>query len=134
MHFHGGYFSAIIFVALIAGFCGSYMSIQFLYCKDGNQLLNSDINISLYLVVCALIIAGFAVYFNENAVGSGKGLMTTALFTSDKYTAWYMPLLRMCGFYCFVYCRQCRWCFCACIKCGCKYWFSCFRMVSFECK
>jgi H+/Cl- antiporter ClcA len=30
-------------------------------------------------------------------LGSGKELMTTTLFTNDKYNSWYMPLLRIAG-------------------------------------
>src|SRR4051812_26627254 len=50
-----------------------------------------------YLIGCAFIIACLAFFFGENAVGSGKNLMATALFTSDKYTVWYVPFLRMAG-------------------------------------
>ncbi len=90
-------FFAIVFVALIAGFCGSYMSRIILSLQRWKSTFKFKYQQIFYLIVCALIIATFAFFFNENAVGSGKGIMTTALFTADKYTVWYMPLLRMTG-------------------------------------
>jgi hypothetical protein len=50
-----------------------------------------------YVVGCALIIAGLAFFIDERVMGSGKELMTTALFTNQKYNSWYMPLLRIVG-------------------------------------
>jgi H+/Cl- antiporter ClcA len=90
-------FFAIILVALIAGFFGSYTSRVILSLQRWKSGFKFKYQHILYLIVCALIIACFAFFFGENAVGSGKNLMTTALFTPDKYTTWYMPLLRMAG-------------------------------------
>ncbi|HEX5150563.1 MAG TPA: chloride channel protein [Parafilimonas sp.] len=90
-------FFAIILVALVAGFFGSFTSRLILSLQRWKSTFKFRYQHILYLIVCALIIAGFAFFFGENAVGSGKNLMTTALFTSDKYTSWYMPLLRMAG-------------------------------------
>jgi len=90
-------FLAIIFVALAAGFFGSYMCRIILLLQRLKARFKFKYQHILYLVACALVIACFAFFFKENAVGSGKGLMTHALFTPDKYTTWYMPLLRMAG-------------------------------------
>lgn len=90
-------FAAIIFVALIAGFFGSYISRTIFVLQKWKATFKFRYQHIIYLTVCALIIAGFAVFFNQDAVGSGKEVMTTALFTPDKYTVWYMPILRMCG-------------------------------------
>jgi H+/Cl- antiporter ClcA len=51
----------------------------------------------LFLSAGALVMAALAVFVNEGIFGSGKELMTHVLFTNDKYTRWYMPLLRMIG-------------------------------------
>ena len=90
-------FFAIIVVALIAGFFGSFTSRVILSLQRWKSAFQFKYQHILYLIGCALIIAGFAFFFGENAVGSGKNLMATALFTSHKYTNWYMPLLRMAG-------------------------------------
>jgi len=45
----------------------------------------------------SLTIVSLAYFVNENALGSGKSLMMTTLFTDDKYTHWYMPILRIIG-------------------------------------
>jgi H+/Cl- antiporter ClcA len=50
-----------------------------------------------YVVGCALIIVGMAYFIDERALGSGKDLMTAALFTTSKYNPWYMPILRAVG-------------------------------------
>jgi len=90
-------FFAIILVALIAGFFGSFTSRIILSLQRWKSAFKFKYQHILYLMVCAFIIASFAFFFGENAVGSGKNLMTTALFTPDKYTRWYVPLLRMAG-------------------------------------
>jgi H+/Cl- antiporter ClcA len=50
-----------------------------------------------YVIGCALIIATLANFVDERVFGSGKELMTTSLFTANKYNAWYMPVLRFVG-------------------------------------
>ena len=90
-------FLAVILVALMAGFFGAYMSHIILVLMRWKARFKFRYQHIIYLVVCASIMAAFAVYLNENAVGSGKELMTNALFTSNKYTTWYMPFIRMCG-------------------------------------
>jgi H+/Cl- antiporter ClcA len=51
----------------------------------------------LYITGCALVIAALAFFVNARVLGSGKELMTTTLFTHEKYTVWYMPVLRLAG-------------------------------------
>ena len=38
-----------------------------------------------------------AFFIDQRVLGSGKDLMTTSLFTPNKYNPWYMPLLRVTG-------------------------------------
>ena len=59
--------------------------------------LDSKYKHILYVVVCALIMAGIAYFFDLGILGSGKEVMQRTLFTSDKYSVWYLPLLRMFG-------------------------------------
>ena len=90
-------FLAVIFVAIISGLAASYMSRIILSIQKWKSTFKLKYQHILFLVVSALIIAAFAFFINENAMGSGRNLMTTALFTSNKYTAWYMPLIRIVG-------------------------------------
>lgn len=85
---------AVVLVAIVAGLMGSAMSrIMWFVIKWKSKFKNNYHDI-LYLVSCSLIIAGLAYFVNENVLGSGKNLMTATLFTDDKYSHWYMPLLR----------------------------------------
>ncbi|MBS1563119.1 MAG: chloride channel protein [Bacteroidetes bacterium] len=96
-HLSGYIFFAIVLVAIVAGLAGSAMTKIILLIfrwKASFKLTRQHI---VYLVSCALLIAGAAFFINEHMLGSGKELMTDALFTHEKYTAWYMPLLRFAG-------------------------------------
>ena len=90
-------FLAVIFVALISGLGASYMSRVILSIQKWKSTFKFTYQHILFLLISALIIASFAFFLNENAMGSGRNLMTTALFTPYKYTSWYMPLLRIAG-------------------------------------
>jgi chloride channel protein, CIC family len=90
-------FLAVIFVSIISGLGASYMSRAILSIQKWKSTFKFKYQHILFLCVSALIIASFAFFSNENAMGSGRNLMTTALFSSDKYTTWYMPLLRIIG-------------------------------------
>lgn len=50
-----------------------------------------------YIVACAFVIAVVGVFFDERMFGSGKEIMTHALFTPDKELPWYLPLIRIAG-------------------------------------
>jgi len=51
----------------------------------------------LYVVCCALIVVTLAFFVDARMFGSGKEVMTTSLFSADKYLPWYVPLLRIAG-------------------------------------
>ncbi|MEP6467877.1 MAG: chloride channel protein, partial [Parafilimonas sp.] len=93
----GWIFLPVIFVSLISGLGASYMSRAILSIQKWKSTFKFKYQHILFLIVSALIIVSFAFFINENAMGSGRTLMTTALFTSDKYTTWYMPFLRIIG-------------------------------------
>lgn len=90
-------FLAIACVAIIAGFMGAYLCRTILALQRWKSSFKFRYQHIIYLIICAFVIVGFMICFGTDAVGSGKELMTKALFTQEKYTVWYMPLIRMCG-------------------------------------
>jgi len=93
----GYIFFVVILVAVVAGLCGSGMVKVILMVMAWVRQFNSHKKHIAYLVACALVIAGIGVFFDERMFGSGKEIMTHALFTSDKGLPWYLPILRMAG-------------------------------------
>ncbi|HTQ27650.1 MAG TPA: chloride channel protein [Puia sp.] len=90
-------FLAVILVAAAAGLAGSGLAKSILLImkwKSGLQGKNQQL---LYVIFCGLVIASMAFFVDQYALGSGKNLMTTTLFTPEKYVSWYVPLLRMGG-------------------------------------
>lgn len=90
-------FAGILLVALFAGLAGSLMSKLLL---AGVKRMSSikKARKQLYLVLfCSLIVASLGFFFGEEALGSGKELMTKTLFTNDKILHWYTPFLRIGG-------------------------------------
>lgn len=93
----GYIFFGIVIVAILAGLAGSLMSKLILVIFRWKASFHLTRQHILYLLACSLAIAATAFFVNERVLGSGKELMTTTLFTSAKYSAWYMPLLRTFG-------------------------------------
>lgn len=87
----------IVLVALLAGLSGSLMSKLILSIFRWKDKFRFSWQHILYVTACALILVTVALVVNQRVLGSGKELMTTTLFTTDKYTSWYMPLLRVAG-------------------------------------
>lgn len=99
-HFSSFIFIWIVLTAILAGLAGSLMSkfiLGIFRWKDKFRMSSQHI---LYIAGCSLAIVAAAYFINERALGSGKDLMTTALFTHDKYNSWYMPFLRIGGSIC----------------------------------
>jgi len=93
----GSIFFGVMLVAIPAGLGGAFMAkcmLRLFKWKAGFRLTRQHV---FYVAGCALIIAGLAFFIDERVLGSGKELMTTVLFTNNKYNSWYMPLLRMVG-------------------------------------
>jgi len=93
----GTVFLGVIVVAILTGLGGSLMAkciLKIFKWKASFRLTRQHI---LYVTGCALVIAALAFFIDEKVLGSGKELMTTALFTANKHVAWYMPLLRISG-------------------------------------
>jgi H+/Cl- antiporter ClcA len=90
-------FPGVILVALIAGLASSLMAKGMLGLFRWKASFIFNRQHVLYVLCCALLIAATAYFINLKALGSGKELMTTVLFTKDKHLAWYIPLLRITG-------------------------------------
>lgn len=90
-------FFAVLLVATVAGLSASIMARWMLLILKWKAGFKTVIQHVLFVVACALIIACAAFFINGSVLGSGKDLMTRVLFTNDKYSAWYMPLLRIGG-------------------------------------
>ncbi len=87
----------IAVVAILAGLSGSLMSKFILGIFRWKEKFRFKYQHVLYVTGCALVIVTLAYFVNDRVLGSGKELMTTTLFTNDKYHSWYMPLLRIVG-------------------------------------
>ena len=88
-------FFSVILVAIICGIAGSTMAKLMLAILQWKTTFKKDIHQYIFVIVSALIVASLAFFVNERAFGSGKEIMTTTLFTSDKYVAWYIPFIRI---------------------------------------
>ena len=77
-------FFAVILVAVIAGLCGSGMAKLILMILAWTKKFKSRRRQIGYIVGCALVIAAIGIFFDERMFGSGKEIMTHALFTPDK--------------------------------------------------
>ncbi len=96
-HLSGYVFLWIILAALLAGLAGSGMSKIILGIFRWKDKFRSSTQHVLFVGGCALVLVAAAIFINTGILGSGKELMTTTLFTKEKYAAWYMPLLRIAG-------------------------------------
>jgi H+/Cl- antiporter ClcA len=90
-------FLGVILVSIIAGLGGSITGRALLLLMNWKAKLKTKNKQVLYVVFCALVVACLAFFTRPELVGSGKGIMTRILFTSDKFLAWYTPLIRMTG-------------------------------------
>jgi H+/Cl- antiporter ClcA len=90
-------FFGVALVAIIAGLLGSGMSKLILFIFAWKAKFKFKYHHVLFVVACALIMAFLAFFVDNQILGSGKDLMETTLFTSNKYVAWYIPILRIGG-------------------------------------
>jgi H+/Cl- antiporter ClcA len=90
-------FFSVALVALITGLLGAGMSKLIIYIFSLKAKLKLGSHHLLYVVGCALFIACMAFFIDKSVLGSGKEIMETTLFTSHKYVAWYIPILRIIG-------------------------------------
>ncbi|QNK64095.1 chloride channel protein [Pedobacter sp. PAMC26386] len=93
----GFIFLAVLLVAVISGLLGSGMSKIILLILRWKAKLKFESLRILYVGGCAVILAAIAVFLDYGVLGSGKDLMGKVLFSPDKYSVWYSPLLRIIG-------------------------------------
>lgn len=91
MHF------GVLFVAVTAGLLGSGMAKIMWSLIKWKDKFKRDYQHLIYLLFCSLTIVTIAYFINEGILGSGRSLMTTTLFSDNKYVHWYMPILRTVG-------------------------------------
>lgn len=87
----------VIIVAIIAGVGGSGMGRLIVKIFNYKSRFTTKKQHIIFLFCCALIMAVFSFFLTRLATGSGKEIMTTTLFTTEKHVAWYLPLLRFAG-------------------------------------
>ncbi|MBB2146859.1 chloride channel protein [Pedobacter sp. LMG 31464] len=90
-------FFGVLIVALISGLLGSLMGKLILVVLRWKARLKSVRANMVYVVCCAIILVTLAILFGANALGSGKQVMETVLFTSDRHAHWYVPIIRICS-------------------------------------
>jgi len=90
-------FLPVILVAIVSGLLGSTMSKIILLIFRWKKNFKFQYQHLLYVLSCALIIASIAFFFDPRILGSGKEIMTTTLFSSEKSVHWYTALYRVLG-------------------------------------
>ena len=90
-------FLPVILVAIISGLSGSTMSKIILLIFKWKKNFKFQYQHFLYVLSCAIIIASIAFFLDPRILGSGKEIMTTTLFTSEKNVHWYTALYRVLG-------------------------------------
>ncbi|MBS1530816.1 MAG: chloride channel protein [Bacteroidetes bacterium] len=90
-------FFGVAVVAILSGLLGSGMSKIMWYIFEWKKKFRARYHYALYAGGCAVAMVLLAIFVNRDVLGSGKDIMERTLFTSDKYVAWYTPLLRIGG-------------------------------------
>ena len=90
-------FLGVILVALLSGLAGSFTSRAMLRIMNWKKKLKKRSQQIVYVLLCGLIVALLAFFTNPGLIGSGKQIMTTVLFTPEKYLPWYAPVVRIFG-------------------------------------
>jgi H+/Cl- antiporter ClcA len=88
---------AAILVSIIAGLFAAIMCKLILKILRWKASLKSTWKVIFYIICCSMVVASMAFFIGETAINSGKELMTSLLFSSNKSVSWYIPLLRMLG-------------------------------------
>lgn len=90
-------FIGVIITSIIAGLAGSIMSVLLLKLLKWKKRFKKTYQIAFFVLIAGLVIACVAYFINNKILGSGKEIMTTHLFTQDKYESWTTILARMGG-------------------------------------
>ena len=87
----------ILFVGLVAGLLGAYMSKILLVLFRWKKTFKFRYQHLIYVFACGIITASIAFFIDPQVLGSGKQIMLTTLFSADKYVHWYTALFRVVG-------------------------------------
>ena len=90
-------FLPVIVVAIVSGIMGGYMSKIILILFHWKKKFKFHYQHLIYVFCCAIITASIAFFLDPQILGSGKEIMLTTLFTSDKYVHWYTSIFRIVG-------------------------------------
>lgn len=90
-------FFPLILVAIISGLLGSSMSKIILLIFRWKRSFKFQYQHIFYVLSCALIIASVAYFSDPRILGSGKEIMTTTLFSTQKSVHWYTAIYRIMG-------------------------------------
>lgn len=87
----------IIPLAIITGIAGTGTGKIILFVLKRKTVLRKNYQKALYAALGGLIIAALAVLIDVRVFGSGKDIMVSTLFTTQKHLEWYMPVLKLVG-------------------------------------
>ncbi len=90
-------FFPLMIVAAVSGLLGSGMSKIILNILKWKKKFKFTYQHLLYVLSCGVIIACIAFFSDIRILGSGKEIMTTTLFSSDKNVHWYTAVFRFFG-------------------------------------
>ncbi|MBW4890795.1 chloride channel protein [Mucilaginibacter sp. HMF5004] len=90
-------FLGIALVGIVTGMLGSGMAKFIMFIFKLKRRMKFKYNQALYVIAGGLVMAFLAYFVDLGILGSGKDLMVRVLFTHDKYSVWYAPVLKMVG-------------------------------------
>jgi len=93
----GNIFLGILVVAIVTGLAGSFMSKIILRVFKWKSTFKFRYQHLVYVLASAIIIAAISFFIDSQILGSGKRIMTTTLFTSEKDVSWYTAISRVGG-------------------------------------
>lgn len=97
-HFSFASFGLVIFIGLLTSSISTYFGILIVKILNlRTKYLVHTYQQSIWVTICALIVAISGYFWGLHVLCSGKELMVTLLFTDQKSLHWYEPLLRMTG-------------------------------------
>lgn len=88
---------AFLIVSVISGILGGFMSKLILMLFRWKKSFKFRYQHFFYVLICAIIMASIAFFLDPEILGSGKRLMTSTLFTTEKHVPWYTAIFRVVG-------------------------------------
>lgn len=87
----------IIPLAITTGLVGNFTAQAIMWVLKKKKIFRKNHQKLIYVALCGLLIAVAAIFLGSENIGSGKELMHTTLFTSQKELPWYTPIVRLFG-------------------------------------